>query len=180
MARGENVNGANPGTQERHFWLPEYTASSCHSSTSRGTPPSEVTASTIVNKPCCFARAPNACVSLKAPVDVSACTKDSIFASGCSSIAACTFSTLIGQPHSSSTTTTSAPQRTALSRIRSPNTPLRQTITLSPGSTRLTKQASIPALPGAETAIVNSFSVWKAYFNSCFSSSIIPINSGSR
>ena len=64
--------------------------------------------------------------------------------------------------------------------MRVPKTPLMQTITLSPGSTRLAKQASMPAEPGAEIGIVNSFSVMNAYFNICLVSSIIPINAGSR
>jgi hypothetical protein len=36
------------------------------------------------------------------------------------------------------------------------------TTTLSPGSTKLAKQVSIPAEPGADTGMVNSFSVYKA------------------
>ena len=51
------------------------------------------------------------------------------------------------------------PARITFSRIRSPKTPLRQTMTLSQGSIRLTKQASIPALPGAEIGMVKSFSL---------------------
>ena len=50
-------------------------------------------------------------------------------------------------PTRSSTRTTSAPQRRATSHMRSPNTPLTPTITVSPGSTRLTKHASMPAEP---------------------------------
>jgi hypothetical protein len=44
-----------------------------------------------------------------------------------------------------------------------PKTPLMQTITLSPSSTRLTKHASIPADPGAEIGRVNRFFVLNAY-----------------
>ncbi|EVT82061.1 hypothetical protein D018_4441B, partial [Vibrio parahaemolyticus VP2007-007] len=97
--------------------------------------------------------------SLTAPVDVSACTKARIFVSGCCCSACSTLSTETGTPHSSSTSTTSPPARITFSRMRSPKTPFRQTMTLSPFSIKLTKQVSIPALPGAETAIVNSFSV---------------------
>ena len=52
-------------------------------------------------------------------------------------------------PTRSSTRTTSAPHRRATSHMRSPNTPLTPTITVSPGSSRLTKHASMPGRPGA-------------------------------
>ena len=54
-----------------------------HSSTMTGTPPSDVTASTIVRQPCSWASATSGCGSLSAPVDVSACTKATMRASGC-------------------------------------------------------------------------------------------------
>jgi hypothetical protein len=44
--------------------------------------------------------------------------------------------------------------------MRPPNTPLRQTITLSPGSTMFTKHISIPTEPGPETGKVTAFWVW--------------------
>ena len=64
-------------------------------------------------------------------------------------------------PHSASTRTTSAPPRRATSHIRSPNTPLTPTIAVSPGSSRLTKHASMPAEPVPEIGRVSAFSVRK-------------------
>ena len=55
-----------------------------------------------------------------------------------------------------------------------------QTITLSPDSTRLVKQASIPADPGAEIGIVSSLSVLNAYLSISLISSIISINAESK
>ena len=46
--------------------------------------------------------------------------------------------------------------------MRPPKTPLTHTTTLSPGSTRLTKQVSMPAEPGAETGMVSALWVRKA------------------
>jgi hypothetical protein len=46
--------------------------------------------------------------------------------------------------------------------MRPPKAPLRQMITWSPGSTRLTKHASMPTEPGPDTGKVISFVVWKA------------------
>ena len=60
-------------------------------------------------------------------------------------------------PHGASTRTTSAPHRRATSHIRSPNTPLTPTITVSPGSSRLTKHASMPAEPVPEIGSVSAF-----------------------
>ena len=83
-------------------------------------------------------------------------------------------------PHSASTLVTVAPQRSATSHMRVPNTPLTPMSTSSPGSSRLTKQASIPALPVALTGNVISFSVWKTCRSIDLISSIKPTNVGSR
>jgi hypothetical protein len=48
----ENVTGASPGGQLRHFCVPEYAASTCHLSISTGRPPSEVTQSISSRAPC--------------------------------------------------------------------------------------------------------------------------------
>ena len=64
--------------------------------------------------------------------------------------------------------------------MRPPKTPFWQTITLSPGSTRLTKHASMPAEPGAETGIVSSLFVLNRFFSIPFVSSIMRMNSGSK
>jgi len=79
-----------------------------------------------------------------------------------------------------STITGTPPVRLTFSSIRPPNTPLRQTITLSPGSTRLTKHISIPAEPGAETGKVSAFSVWNAMRSMDLICSIRSTNAGSR
>jgi hypothetical protein len=52
-----------------------------------------------------------------------------------------------------------APQRLTFSFMRTPNTPLMQTTTVSPGCTRLTKQASMPTEPGPEIGIVKVLEV---------------------
>ncbi len=52
------------------------------------------------------------------------------------------------------------PQRSTFSIMRPPNTPLRQTMTLSPGATMLTKQNSMPTEPGPEIGKVSGFLVW--------------------
>src|SRR5690606_24870479 len=129
------VTGDRPGTQDRHFWVPEYTASSPQSSTSNGVPPSEVTASTMVRQPCRCASAAKVWASDCAPVEVSACTNARTLASG---LALSTDSTLLAStaaPQLSSTITAMPPQRSTFSFMRPPKTPFWQTTTLSPGST---------------------------------------------
>ena len=49
------------------------------------------------------------------------------------------------------------PQRSTFSIMRPPNTPLRHTMTLSPGATMLTKQNSMPTEPGPEIGNVSGF-----------------------
>ena len=44
--------------------------------------------------------------------------------------------------------------------MRPPKTPLRHTITLSPGATMFTKQYSMPTEPGPDTGKVSALSVW--------------------
>ena len=97
--------------------------------------------------------------SLLTPVEVSACTKATTLVSGFFFNASSSLSRETGSPHSSFTTIASPPILSTFSTILPPKRPFTQTITLSPGSTKLTKLASIPALPGAEIAIVNSFFV---------------------
>ncbi len=57
--------------------------------------------------------------------------------------------------------------------MRVPNTPLTTTATWSPGSMRLTKQASMPALPVPDTGMVSAFSVWKTSRSNCCVSDIM-------
>ena len=113
------------------------------------------------------------------PVDVSACTTATTRASGCSRCASSRRCGSSGRPHSSSIFTTSAPLRRATSHMRSPNTPLAPTITVSPGSTTLTKHASIPAEPVPLTGKVSSLVVPNTVRRRAIVSSMIPMNSGS-
>src|SRR5208282_5564346 len=83
-------------------------------------------------------------------------------------------------PHGASTRVTRAPQRSATSHIRVPNTPLTPMMTSSPGSIKLTKQNSMPALPVPLTGKVISFWVRKTCRNMVLTSSIRFTNAGSR
>ena len=96
-------------------------------------------------------------MSFSTPVDVSACTTATTRACGCSRCASSRRCGSSGSPHSASTRTTSAPQRRATSHMRSPNTPLTPTIAVSPGSSRLTKHASMPAEPVPLIGSVSAF-----------------------
>jgi hypothetical protein len=73
-----------------------------------------------------------------------------------------------------------AKHKATFSIIRVPNTPFRQTTTVSSAVTKLTKHDSIPAEPGAERAIVKALFVKKAYCNKTLISSIMPTNAGSK
>ena len=143
-------------------------------------PAREVTVSAIESAPCSLAIWHKVSASDRTPVDVSACTKARILASGWLEKAACTFSGSTGWPQASSTITGTPPHRRTFSSIRPPKTPLRQTMTFSPGSTRLTNAVSMPAEPGAETTMLSRLVVWNAYWVNSFTSSIIRTNSGSK
>src|SRR5487761_2635670 len=155
-------------------------ASMSHSSTLTGEPPSEVIASTMTKQPYRCATSTSVFASDRAPVEVAAWTKATNFVSGLAFSASSSFCGSTARPQSSCTITAMPPQRSTFSFMRPPNTPFWHTMTLSPGSTRLTKQVSIPAEPGAETGMVNSLAAWKANFSSTFISSISDTNSGSR
>ncbi len=99
-------------------------------------------------------------MSLRTPVEVSACTTAMTAGAGWASSSACGSS---GRPQSASTRTTSAPQRPATSHMRSPNTPLTPMTTVSPGRTTLTNAASIPAEPVPLTGNVSGLSVRKTW-----------------
>ena len=114
------------------------------------------------------------------PVDVSAWTTARTLASGCAARASSSRWGSTGVPQSASTRTISAPTRRATSHMRSPKTPLTPTITVSPGSTRFTKQASIPAEPVPEIGSVSAFVVSKTVRRRSQVSSRIRRNSGSR
>ena len=125
-------------------------------------PPSDVTVSAITSAPWAWAIAAIASASLQTPVDVSAWTNETTRTSGFAASACSTLSSEMGVPQSSSTTTGTPPVRSTFSSCRAPKAPLRQTSTLSPGSTRLTKHVSMPTEPGPDTGNVTRFSVWKA------------------
>ncbi len=135
-------------------------ASISHSSTRTGVPASEVTASTITSAPCLCAICVSSLASDCAPVEVSACTKATTFASLFFFSASSSFCGSTGSPHLSSTSTATPPARTTFSTMRPPNTPFWHTITLSPGTTMLTKQYSMPTEPGPEIGKVSGFLVW--------------------
>src|SRR6185503_13006076 len=128
-----------------------------HSSTLTGVPASDVTASTITSASCLCAICVSSLASDWQPVDVSACTNASTFASRCLRNASSTFCGSTVLPQSSATTIGTPPMRSTFSAIRPPNTPFTQTITLSPGLTRLTKQYSMPTEPGPESGNVSGF-----------------------
>ncbi len=132
------------------------------SSTSSGEPPSDVTASTIVRQSWLRAIPASVAASESAPVEVSAWTNITMRASGWSRSAFSSRSGSTARPHGSSTSRTSPPQRSAIALSRPPKTPFWQTTTLSPGSTRLTTQLSMPAVPGPETGMVSAFEVRNA------------------
>ena len=96
------------------------------------------------------------------PVEVSAWTKATTLASRFFLSASSSFCGVTGSPQLSSTITATPPARSTFSIMRPPNTPLRQTTTLSPGATILTKQYSMPTEPGPDTGNVSGFFVWYA------------------
>src|SRR5436853_598050 len=120
----------------------------------------EVVASTITSAPCLCAICVRSFASDWQPVEVSACTKATSFASRFFFSASSSFCGSTGSPHLSSTTTGDPPQRAAFSSMRPPKTPFWQTITLSPGVTMLTKQYSMPTEPGPDSGKVRGFFVW--------------------
>src|SRR6266511_5519002 len=121
-----------------------------HPSTSTGMPPSDVTATTAKSRACGY--------------DFAAWMR---------------FSVSSGFPHSSSTRTTSAPQRIATSHLRLPKTPLTATTAMSPGSSRLTKHASMPAEPVPLIGSVSALRVRNTVRSRAIVSSSSARNSGS-
>ena len=111
------------------------------------------------------------------PVLVSACTAAMTFGFGW---AASTSSGSIARPHGVSTRTTSAPQRAATSHIRSPNSPLTPMTTTSPGPTRLTNAASMPADPVPDTGRVIGLPVRQTWRSRSHVSSRRAKKAGSR
>ncbi len=134
----------------------------------------------MASAPCRWAISVSVRASESAPVEVSAITNASALACGLALKASSTRCGSTARVHGSSTITAVAPQRSTFSFMRPPNTPLRHTITVSPGSTRFTKQASMPTEPGPETGNVTSLSVLKARRSSTLMSSIRSTKAGSR
>ena len=73
IARSDSANGAPPGGAERHFWEPEYIASTPHLSIMKGTPPSEQTVSTSSKVPVRLQTSPRPASDWWTPVDDSPC-----------------------------------------------------------------------------------------------------------
>ena len=120
---------------------------------------------------------PSAAMSERTPVEVSACTAAMILGEGW---AAATFSASTGSPKGKSTRITSAPHREATSHMRSPNRPLTAITTGSPGFTKFTNAASMPAEPVAESGSVRRFSVPHTARRPSHALSMISRNRGSR
>ena len=118
-------------------------------------------------------------IGVSAPVDVSACTIATSLGRPFFRAASIAAGSIIF-PHSASTFLTFAPQRSATSHILIPNTPFTPMTTSSPGSTKLTKQVSIPALPVPLIGNVISFSVLNTSRSIDLISSIILMKSASR
>ena len=129
-------------------------------STSTGIPPSDVTVSTSSSVSVCCNAASGA-ISFSTPVDVSACTTASTRACG---LRALRVEQLLrvdcAAPRRVDAHDLRAARR-ATSHMRSPNTPFTPMITVSPGSSRLTKHASMPAEPVPLIGSVSVFSVRK-------------------
>ncbi len=143
-------------------------------SSSTGMPPREVTQSaTSSASPL---PAPSAAMSDSTPVEVSAWTAAMTLGRGRES----TRSASTGWPHSCSTATTSAPVREATSTIRWPNRPLTATTATSPGPRVLTKAASMPADPVADSGRVRRLAVPNTVRSRSEVSSSTCRNSGSR
>mmetsp|Transcript_13474 Transcript_13474/g.32544 ORF Transcript_13474/g.32544 Transcript_13474/m.32544 type:complete len:256 (+) Transcript_13474:777-1544(+) len=177
-ARWPRVNGATPGGQPMHFWVPAYATSTCHSSKYNGTPQMDVTVSSISKHPTSWHAAPIPSMGWHAPADVSAWQIHITFGL-CSASAALISSSVKTSPYSFLMDTTSFVYLPCMSKARSPKYPLIQIRCLSPCSVKFAMAASQAAEPVPETGIVNSFSVCQTYRKSFFVSSMICRNSGS-
>ena len=82
-------------------------------------------------------------------------------------------------PHSASTLTTLASQRSAISAIREAKNPATPTMMVSPGSRELYSAASMPADPVPEMGRVRPLPVWKTSRRSSTVSSMMAQKSGS-
>ena len=120
---------------------------------------------------------PRGSIALRTPVEVSACTTAINAGEGC---AARSWAGSSGSPHLASTRTISAPWRQATSHMRSPKTPFTPTTTGSPGRTKLTNEASMPADPVPLTGSVSALPVAKTRRSRSFVSSSRSRNWGSR
>ena len=83
-------------------------------------------------------------------------------------------------PHGACSGVTFAPVRPATSIMRWPKNPAAQTTILSPGSSRLTMQVSMPAMPVPLIGKVKRLLVWNAFLNSSCVSFMMTRNCGSR
>jgi hypothetical protein len=142
-------------------------------------PPRLVTASTrySVSEPASIF--PISATGFRTPVEVSAWTTATT-AKGPFFRAAAVSARSTGFPHSNSRASTCAPRRPATSCIRRPKTPLVRTRTRSPGSTRLTKQASIPAEPVPDMGRVRELFVFRSSWSMDFVPSMMVRKYGSR
>ena len=150
-----------------------------HASSSTGRPERDVTQSRTTSAPASRAALAISSTGWQTPVDVSAWTNDTTFGFVVAIASDIAFASRV-LPHSTSTVVTTAPARRATSAMRTPNTPLIPTTTVSPGSSRFTKAASMPALPVAEIGSVIAFTVPKQVRRPSLTRSSRAMNSGSR
>jgi hypothetical protein len=178
-ARGLSVTGDIPDGPPRHFCDPEYAASTPQPSISTATPPSDVTQSAISSAPWRSAIAPEPAHRLeRARRGLGVDDGDRLRLRDRHGLL-----DLVGLEdgaHSFSSFVTVAPIRPASSAMRFPKYPALHTTSLSPGSSRLPRTASIPDMPVPDTASVALLSVRKTPRSSPVVSSIIWISAGSR
>ena len=114
------------------------------------------------------------------PTDVSAWTAVTIFTLECRDSSSSSSSAGKGLPHSERTGKTLAPTRSAISTMRSQKKPYTHMTTVSSGSNRLVRPASIPAEPVPDRAKVKLSSVWNTLLSSSETSSMMARKSASR
>ena len=175
-ARALTVSGASPGGTPRHFCVPLYAMSTPQPSISTGIPPSDVTQSTS-SSASPLPRAERLDVVAHAGRGLGVHDGDDLRRRVRVRRAAAGRSAGPTRPRRARPRHRSA---TATSHMRSPNTPLTPTTTTSPGSTKFTNAASIPAEPVPLIGSVSSLSVRNTARRRSHVSSSSARKSGSR
>ncbi len=162
------------------FCEPVMTTSSPHASVLHSTAPMPVIESTMSTTSSSGPTIlPMASTSLSTPVDVSDCVTMTPRASGFAASAAATSAgrTTSVQPYCRSTTL--SPYVSAMSFWRSPNLPLRHTMTVSPAEKQFAMPASITPVPEHANSSTSP-SVWKTYLRLTIASANAAEKSGVR